>query len=76
MNAVANQPEIFSQDVDVMSGAIVFCGTRIPAQTFFDHLDSGGTVDQFLEWYDGASRDQLNAVLAIRETSGASTYRN
>jgi uncharacterized protein (DUF433 family) len=66
MNAIANQPEVFSQDADVMSGAVVFRGTRIPAQTFFDHLDSGGTVDQFIEWYDGVTREQLDAALAIR----------
>ena len=51
MNEVETSPDVFSQDADVMSGALVFRGTRIPAQTFFDHLDHGGTVDQFLEWF-------------------------
>jgi uncharacterized protein (DUF433 family) len=59
-------PDLFSQDRDVMSGALVFKGTRIPVQTFFDHLDHGGTVEQFLEWYDGLSREQLDAALQIR----------
>jgi uncharacterized protein (DUF433 family) len=63
MNSVTTLPDVFSQDAEVMRGALVFRGTRIPAQTFFDHLDHGGTVDQFLEWYDGVSRDQLNAAL-------------
>ena len=66
MNEVEILPEVFSQDPDVMSGALVFRGTRIPAQTFFDHLDHGGTLDQFLEWYDGVSREQLEAALKIR----------
>jgi uncharacterized protein (DUF433 family) len=66
MNEVEILPEVFSQDPDVMSGALVFQGTRIPAQTFFDHLDHGGTLDQFLEWYDGISREQLDAALKIR----------
>src|SRR5271169_727670 len=66
MNSVATLPDLFSQDAEVMSGALVFRGTRIPAQTFFDHLDHGGTVDQFLEWYDGVTREQLNAALEIR----------
>ncbi len=61
--------DVFSQDRDVMSGALVFRGTRIPAQTFFDHLDHGGTVDQFLDWYDGITREQLNAALEIRSGS-------
>jgi len=66
MNEVEILPDVFSQDPDVMSGALVFRGTRIPAQTFFDHLDHGGTLDQFLEWYDGVSRVQLDAALKIR----------
>jgi uncharacterized protein (DUF433 family) len=66
MNAVATLPDVFSQDPEVMSGALVFRGTRIPVQTFFDHLDQGGTVDQFLEWYDGVSPDQLAAALSVR----------
>jgi uncharacterized protein (DUF433 family) len=68
MNSVATLPDVFSQDAEVMSGALVFRRTRIPAQAFFDHLDHGGTVDQFREWYDGVSRDQLNAALAVRSS--------
>jgi uncharacterized protein (DUF433 family) len=59
-------PDIFSQHAEVMSGALVFKGTRIPAQTFFDHLDQGGTLEQFLEWYDGVTREQLEAAEEIR----------
>jgi uncharacterized protein (DUF433 family) len=66
MNALAGRTDVFSQDSEVMSGALVFRGTRIPAQTFFDHLDNGGTVDQFLAWYDGITREQLEAALEIR----------
>ncbi len=50
-----------------MSGAVVFKGTRIPVQTFFDHLDQCGTIEQFLEWYEGITRGQLEAAAQIRE---------
>jgi uncharacterized protein (DUF433 family) len=63
--------EVFSQDPEVMSGAVVFKGTRIPAQTFFDHLDQGGTLEQFLEWYEGVSRKQLEAAVEIRAASAS-----
>jgi uncharacterized protein (DUF433 family) len=69
VNTIARLPEVFLQDPEVMSGALVFRGTRIPAQTFFDHLDHGGTMDQFLEWYDGITRQQLEAALEIRASS-------
>ena len=64
-------PEVFSQHPEVMSGALVFKGTRIPAQTFFDHLDHGGTIEQFLEWYEGVSRGQLEAAAEIRSVAGS-----
>ena len=57
-------PDVFSQHPQVMSGALVFKGTRIPAQTFFDHLDRGGTLEQFLEW-------QLEAAQEIRLATAA-----
>ena len=56
----------FPQHPEVMSGALVFKGARIPVQTFFDHLDHGGTPAQFLEWYDGVTSDQLDAAEEIR----------
>ena len=54
-----------------MSGALVFRGTRVPVQTFFDHLDHGGTLEEFLEWYDGVTREQLEAAEAIRIANAA-----
>ena len=66
MNTGLGLLEVFSQDPEVMSGALVVKGTRIPAQTFFDHLDHGGTLEQFLEWYDGVTREQLEAAAEVR----------
>ena len=64
-------PAVFSQHPEIMSGALVFKGTRVPVQTFFDHLDHGGSVDEFLEWYDGVSREQLEAAEEIRTPATA-----
>jgi uncharacterized protein (DUF433 family) len=66
MSVLVTLPEVFSQSPEVMSGAVVFKGTRIPVQTFFDHLDRGGTLEQFQAWYDGVTREQLEAALEIR----------
>jgi len=66
MDANAGLSAYFSQHPEVMSGALVFKGTRIPVQTFFDHLDHGGAVGQFLEWYDGVTPEQLEAAEEIR----------
>jgi uncharacterized protein (DUF433 family) len=69
MDPKAGLAEYFSRHPEVVSGAMVFRGTRIPVQTFFDHLDQGGTLAQFLEWYDGITVEQLEAAEEIRSTS-------
>ena len=56
----------FSQDPQVMSGALVFRGTRIPVQTFFEHLDHGGSIEEFLVWHEGVTREQLVAAARVR----------
>jgi len=48
-----------------MSGAFVFTGTRIPVATLFENLQAGATVDEFLEWYPGSDRKQIDAVLSF-----------
>ncbi len=48
---------------DRLSGAWVFRGTRVPVSALFANLEGGATVDEFLEWFPGVSRDQVNAVL-------------
>ena len=48
---------------DRVSGAWVFRGTRIPVRALFENLEDGATVDNFLEWFPGVSRAQVEAVL-------------
>ena len=35
-------------DPDILGGTPVFVGTRVPAQTLFDYLEGGETLDEFL----------------------------
>jgi uncharacterized protein (DUF433 family) len=46
-----------------VSGAWIFRGTRVPVAALFSNLEGGATVDEFLEWFPGVSREQVNAVL-------------
>ena len=46
-----------------VSGAWVFKGTRIPVRALFENLESGATVAEFLEWFPGVTREQIEAVL-------------
>lgn len=48
---------------DTVNGAWVFRGTRVPVAALFENLRDGATIDQFLEWFPGVSRAQVEAVL-------------
>jgi uncharacterized protein (DUF433 family) len=48
---------------DVIGGAWVFRGTRVPVAALFENLRDGATVDQFLEWFPGVRRTDVEAVL-------------
>lgn len=52
-----------------VSGAWVFRGTRVPVKALFENLEGGATVDQFLDWFRGVSREQVLAVLEFAEAS-------
>ena len=48
---------------DRLSGAWVFTGTRLPVSALFENLESGATVEEFLEWFEGAEEWKVRAVL-------------
>jgi len=48
-----------------VSGVWVFRDTRLPVTTFFQVLNDGASIDDFLEWYPGVRRQQLEVVLAF-----------
>ena len=48
---------------DVVSGAWVFDGTRVPVAALFENLKDGASIDEFLTCFPGVKRSQVNAVL-------------
>jgi len=48
---------------EIVSGAWAFRGTRVPVAALFDNLRDGATVDDFLAWFPGVTREQVAAVL-------------
>ena len=47
-----------------VSGAWLFRGTRVPVKALFENLEDGATVGQFLEWFPGVTKQQVESVLA------------
>src|SRR5436190_12264645 len=61
------------RSADTLSGVWRFKNTRVPVKALFENLESGATVDQFLDWFPGVNREQVLAVLAFAEESLAVT---
>jgi len=57
------------RSLEKVSGAWLFVGTRVPVRSLFENLESGATVDDFLEWFPGVARTQVTAVLEHAERS-------
>ena len=54
---------VVERNAETVSGAWVFRGTRVPVSALFENLEGDATVEQFLSWFPGVSRPQVDAVL-------------
>jgi uncharacterized protein (DUF433 family) len=54
---------VVSRDPEIMGGAPVFSGTRVPLQTLLDYLEAGESIDDFLEGFPSVTRSQVIAFL-------------
>ncbi len=62
MNA-AIETSVISQSPDVMSGAVVFIGTRVPVQSLLDYLAGGHSLEEFLDDFPTVKREQAVELL-------------
>lgn len=52
-----------------VGGVWLFKGTRVPVSALFENLESGARIDEFLEWFPGVTRGQVETVLRHAERS-------
>ena len=52
-----------------VGGAWLFKGTRVPVRALFENLEAGASINEFLDWFPGVSRGQVEAVLEHTERS-------
>ena len=64
-----SQCSAVESDPAKLGGARVFRGTRVPVKALFENLEGGATIDEFLEWFEGVSREQAEAVLEHAQRS-------
>jgi uncharacterized protein (DUF433 family) len=53
------------RDADRVSGEWVFKGTRVPVAALFENLEDGATIDDFLNWFPGVTREQTLQVAKV-----------
>ncbi len=56
-------------DPETMGGTPVFTGTRVPIQALFDYIETGETLDEFLENFPSVKKDFAIQVLEMARKS-------
>ena len=62
-NTTPTREDLITIDPEILGGSPVFKGTRVPLDILFDHLETGSTIDEFLDDFPGVSRAQAIAVI-------------
>ncbi len=52
-------------DPETMGGTPVFTGTRVPVQSLFDFIESGETLNEFLENFPSVKKEYALQVLEM-----------
>ncbi len=58
-----------ASDPEILSGATVFRGTRVPVAALLDNLAAGLTLDEFLDNFPTVSRAQVLQVLEFSKVT-------
>ena len=67
--------EAVERDPEKLSGAWVFRGTRVPVAALFENLRDGASIEEFLAWFPGVERSQVEAVLDTEALAARSPRR-
>ena len=58
-----------TSDPEILSGATVFRGTRVPVAALLDNLAAGLTLDEFLDNFPTVTREQALQVLEFSKNT-------
>ena len=72
--------QVINIDSEILGGTPVFSGTRVPIKNLFDYLETGDSIEIFLEDFEGVSKAQVIKVLEMSqqliETSSTILHEN
>jgi len=52
-------------DPEILGGTPVFFGTRVPIKNLFDYLETGESIEIFLDDFENVSKGQVVKVLEM-----------
>jgi uncharacterized protein (DUF433 family) len=67
INIFSMDGRVINIDPDILGGTPVFFGTRVPIKNLFDYLETGDSIEVFLEDFEGVSKDQVIKVLEMSQ---------
>ena len=56
--------DLITVDPEILGGAPVFQGTRVPVRTLFEYWKNDYTLEEFLECFPSVTREMAHRVLA------------
>jgi uncharacterized protein (DUF433 family) len=59
--------DIVSRDPEVVHGALVFAGTRVPVRILIEHLEAGDPMSEFLRGFPTVGPRQAREYLRLAE---------
>ena len=67
-NSVQNEialGKVVHRDPEILSGDLVFTGTRVPVDSLVDYLKGGRSIEEYLRDYPTVERWQLESYLNL-----------
>ena len=66
--------DLITIDPEILGGAPVFKGTRVPVKTLFEYLENDYSLEEFLECFPSVNRDHVRQVLECSEQTLLSPF--
>jgi len=61
------EKKIINIDPEILGGTPVFYGTRVPIKNLFDYLETGESIETFLEDFESVKKEQVIKVLEMSQ---------
>lgn len=69
-----NTQPLIERDPEKLGGTPVFTGTRVPVKNLFDYLETGETLETFLDHFPSVTRAQALGVLEASQQYLINSY--